>query len=197
MQQTISRARIRRQKSGGRATILVFKTLIKAGKTNFSWESQQTFWYLLSILKIGQNTFEPLISSQTRLESMESNHLEPPYLSGFGNEFTSEAIGGALPSTQNSPQRCPFNLYAEQISGTSFTMPRGQNFRSWLYKISPSVLHEPFEPMQQIPDLISDFSAISGDPNQVLQTSNLAIKFISEFIGTDAMGPSAISKKQC
>jgi homogentisate 1,2-dioxygenase len=101
-----------------------------------------------------------------KLEAMELDSSEPQYLQGFGNEFTSEAISGALPTSQNSPQRCPFDLYAEQISGSSFTMPRGQNFRSWLYRIAPSVLHDPFESMQQNPDLISDFSAIPGDPNQ-------------------------------
>src|SRR5690606_3567723 len=61
------------------------------------------------------------------------------YLSGFGNEFASEALPGALPVGQNSPQRCPYGLYAEQLSGTPFTAPRAQNRRSWLYRIRPSV----------------------------------------------------------
>ena len=42
---------------------------------------------------------------------------------GFGNHFASEALAGALPE-QNSPQRCPYGLYAEQLSGTAFTAPR-------------------------------------------------------------------------
>jgi homogentisate 1,2-dioxygenase len=63
------------------------------------------------------------------------------YLSGFGNEFATEALPGALPSGQNSPQRCPYKLYAEQISGSAFTAPRGANLRSWLYRIRPSVRH--------------------------------------------------------
>ncbi|MCU1349528.1 MAG: hmgA [Acidobacteria bacterium] len=67
------------------------------------------------------------------------------YLSGFGNEFATEAIDGALPVGQNSPQRAPLGLYAEQLSGTPFTAPRGVNRRSWLYRIRPSVMHEPFE----------------------------------------------------
>lgn len=50
-----------------------------------------------------------------------------PYLSGFNNHFSSEAIPGALPQSQNSPLICPFGLYAEQISGTSFTSPRKAN----------------------------------------------------------------------
>ena len=47
----------------------------------------------------------------------------PAYQSGFGNEFASEALPGALPAGMNSPQRVPFGLYAEQFSGTAFTVP--------------------------------------------------------------------------
>ncbi len=65
----------------------------------------------------------------------------PRYMSGFGNEFETEALPGALPAGQNSPQSCAYGLYAEQLSGTSFTAPRGVNQRSWLYRIRPSVLH--------------------------------------------------------
>ncbi|CAM8891147.1 unnamed protein product [Rhodiola kirilowii] len=71
---------------------------------------------------------------------------EMKYQSGLGNHFSSEAIEGALPAGQNSPLVCPFGLYAEQISGTSFTTPRQLNQRSWLYRIKPSVTHEPFKP---------------------------------------------------
>ena len=63
------------------------------------------------------------------------------YLHGFGNEFESEALPGALPMGQNSPQRCPYGLYAEQLSGSAFTAPNHLNKRSWLYRIRPSVLH--------------------------------------------------------
>lgn len=68
--------------------------------------------------------------------------MAPDYLSGFGNAFASEALPGALPEGQNSPQRCPYGLYAEQISGTPFTAPRAENRRSWLYRIRPSVAHQ-------------------------------------------------------
>jgi len=47
------------------------------------------------------------------------------YLTGFGAHFESEAVDGALPKGRNSPQRPPHGLYAELISGTSFTTPRG------------------------------------------------------------------------
>ncbi|ORZ05800.1 homogentisate 1,2-dioxygenase [Absidia repens] len=71
------------------------------------------------------------------------------YLEGFGNHFTSEALKDALPRGQNTPQKCPYNLYAEQLSGTAFTAPRSHNQRSWLYRIRPSVVHTPFEPLAQ------------------------------------------------
>ncbi|MGH8403324.1 MAG: homogentisate 1,2-dioxygenase, partial [Gammaproteobacteria bacterium] len=32
------------------------------------------------------------------------------YQSGFGNEFSTEALPGALPVGQNSPQRVPYGL---------------------------------------------------------------------------------------
>ncbi len=63
------------------------------------------------------------------------------YMPGFGNDFETEALPGALPQGQNSPQRCNYGLYAEQLSGTAFTAPRGQNERTWCYRIRPSVKH--------------------------------------------------------
>jgi len=63
------------------------------------------------------------------------------YNSGFGNGFETEALAGALPVGRNSPQRCAFGLYAEQLSGSPFTAPRAANERSWLYRIRPTVQH--------------------------------------------------------
>ena len=63
------------------------------------------------------------------------------YLSGFGNGFETEALPGALPVGRNSPQKCPYGLYAEQLSGSPFTAPRTTNERSWLYRIRPTVSH--------------------------------------------------------
>jgi len=65
------------------------------------------------------------------------------YSAGFGNFLSSEALPGALPD-HNSPQRCPYGLYAEQLSGTAFTAPRASNRHTWLYRIRPSVMHSPF-----------------------------------------------------
>jgi homogentisate 1,2-dioxygenase len=66
------------------------------------------------------------------------------YQSGFANHFATEALPGALPQGRNSPQRCPYGLYAEQFSGTAFTAPRHANRRSWLYRIRPAAVHGDF-----------------------------------------------------
>ena len=67
--------------------------------------------------------------------------VAPGYMTGFGNGFETEALPGALPVGRNSPQRCPYGLYAEQLSGSPFTAPRAANERSWLYRIQPTVKH--------------------------------------------------------
>ena len=70
-----------------------------------------------------------------------TNASDPVYMPGFGNDFETESLPGALPQGQNSPQNCAYGLYAEQLSGSPFTAPRGTNERSWLYRIRPSVRH--------------------------------------------------------
>lgn len=74
---------------------------------------------------------------------------ELKYQQGFGNHFSTEAVEGALPQGQNTPQKAPFGLYAEQLSGSAFTAPRGENLRSWLYRVRPSVAHGEFSPVEQ------------------------------------------------
>jgi homogentisate 1,2-dioxygenase len=76
------------------------------------------------------------------------------FQSGFRNHFSTEALPNALPHGQNSPQRCPYDLYAEQLSGTAFTAPRSHNLRSWLYRIRPSVVQSAFEPIS-VPHVVS------------------------------------------
>ncbi len=68
-------------------------------------------------------------------------NMNAHYLSGFGNEFETEALPNALPRGRNNPRRCEYGLYAEQLSGTAFTAPSSKNKRSWLYRIRPSVKH--------------------------------------------------------
>ncbi|MCB2039013.1 MAG: homogentisate 1,2-dioxygenase, partial [Ottowia sp.] len=66
---------------------------------------------------------------------------ELTYLSGFGNEFESEALSDALPKGRFSPQQVNYGLYAEQFNSTAFTAPRAENRRNWFYRIRPSALH--------------------------------------------------------
>ncbi|GAB2497683.1 homogentisate 1,2-dioxygenase [Arenimonas alkanexedens] len=88
------------------------------------------------------------------------------YQSGFGNEFATEALPGALPVGRNSPQRAPYGLYAEQMSGTAFTAPRATNRRSWLYRIRPAALHGKFEALVR-PRFHNDFGHGPVTPDQL------------------------------
>src|SRR5829696_3623327 len=89
------------------------------------------------------------------------------YQSGFGNEFATEAVEGALPVGRNSPQKAPLGLYAEQFSGTAFTAPRGSNKRTWTYRIRPSVLHKPFQQIDAKLFRSSQFDEVATTPNQL------------------------------
>lgn len=114
------------------------------------------------------------------------------YQSGFGNEFSSEALPGALPVGQNSPQKVPYGLYTELLSGTAFTVPRSEARRTWLYRIRPSANHGKYQRLERqlnaalgavtpnrlrwnpapLPDGATDFIdglmcvAANGEPNQ-------------------------------
>lgn len=88
------------------------------------------------------------------------------YMTGFGNEFATEAVAGALPVGRNSPQKVAHGLYAEQLSGTAFTAPRGQNRRSWLYRIRPAAMHGGFSAYQQ-PRFHNDFGDAPVPPDQM------------------------------
>ncbi len=89
------------------------------------------------------------------------------YQSGFGNEFATEAIEGALPVGQNSPQKAPYGLYAEQFSGSSFTAPRAFNRRTWTYRIRPSVTHKPFVRVSNGLLRSGPFDEAAPTPNQL------------------------------
>ena len=94
---------------------------------------------------------------------------QPPYHPGFRNHIATESLPGALPDGQNSPQRCPYGLYAEQVSGSAFTAPRSHNLRSWLYRIRPSVAQPDFHPLSDCaPSLASaPLPAAGADPNRM------------------------------
>ncbi|MDH3692601.1 MAG: homogentisate 1,2-dioxygenase, partial [Gammaproteobacteria bacterium] len=89
------------------------------------------------------------------------------YLQGFRNHVATEALPGALPEGQNSPQRCPYGLYAEQLSGTAFTAPRDHNFHSWLYRIRPSVVQSGYREVGAGNLQTAPFSHMPADPNQM------------------------------
>lgn len=89
------------------------------------------------------------------------------YQSGFGNEFATEALPGALPKGQNSPQKAPYGLYAEQLSGTAFTVPRVANRRTWTYRIRPSVAHKPFRQIESRLLRSGPFDEVAATPNQL------------------------------
>jgi homogentisate 1,2-dioxygenase len=74
---------------------------------------------------------------------------------------------------RNSPQKCPFGLYAEQFSGTSFTTPRCKNQRTWFYRIKPTVGHSrhkecnPKEFANWISDFESNIESLTVTPDQL------------------------------
>jgi len=97
----------------------------------------------------------------------EAAHPAPAgYQSGFGNEFATEALPGALPVGRNSPQRAPYGLYAEQLSGTAFTAPRSHNRRAWLYRIRPAAVHLPFVPLAHA-GIDEGYGSVPTPPNQL------------------------------
>jgi homogentisate 1,2-dioxygenase len=89
------------------------------------------------------------------------------YMSGFGNECASEALPGALPSGRNSPQKPAYGLYAEKFSATAFTAPRASNFRSWFYRIRPSVVHGEFFPVDSGLIRTAPHNEVMTSPNQL------------------------------
>lgn len=122
---------------------------------------------------------------------------ELKYICGFNNEHVTEAVPGAVPVGRNSPQKGPLGLYPEQLSGTAFTMARKENFRSWLYRIRPSVMHGDFKqisdglwksaPSQEGPALPTQ---LRWDPLPALQDSRDFIEGIETF----AMNGSAATR---
>eukprot|EP00466_Bigelowiella_natans_P015626 jgi/Bigna1/51908/estExt_Genewise1Plus.C_40072 len=96
----------------------------------------------------------------------DSNGAEElKYLTGFGGEFASEALKDALPKNMNNPKKCPYGLYAEQLSGTSFTTPRVHNQRTWFYRIMPSCKHGKYKKIEK-KYIIADFSKQVATPER-------------------------------
>ncbi len=120
------------------------------------------------------------------------------YQSGFGNEFSSEALPGALPVGQNSPQKAPYGLYAELLSGTAFTMTRSEARRTWMYRIQPSANHPAFEKLER---QLAGGSLGQVTPNRLrwnpLPIPSEATDFVDGLVGmvanSSAQNPSGIS----
>ena len=75
------------------------------------------------------------------------------YQNGLGNGFATEAIQGVIPQRndffdldQNSPIKLKHGVFAEQLTGTAFTVKRAENQKSWLYKVRPSVTQGQYKP---------------------------------------------------
>ncbi len=89
------------------------------------------------------------------------------YQTGFGNTFSTEALPGALPAGRNSPQVCPYGLYAEQLSGTAFTAARAENRRSWLYRIRPAAQQKAFQAFDGARSWVHQFGSGPVTPNRL------------------------------
>ena len=126
------------------------------------------------------------------------------YQSGFGNEFATEALPGALPVGRNSPQRCAYGLYAEQFTASAFTALRGDNRRSWLYRIRPAAMHSPFERFEGAVRLTSDFGRDPTPPDQLrwdplpMPAADAAVDFVDGLVTMAGNGsPQAQSALAC
>ncbi|OBT81704.1 hypothetical protein VE02_09990 [Pseudogymnoascus sp. 03VT05] len=84
------------------------------------------------------------------------------------NHITSmtEAIKGALPIAANSPQRPPYGLYAEKLSGIAFTAPQNENLQTSLYRVIPAAAHTDFSPAEELQAILS-LDDSSGQMHQV------------------------------
>jgi len=118
------------------------------------------------------------------------------YQSGFGNEFATEAVAGALPRGQNSPQEAPLGLYTEQYSGTAFTAPRAVNRRTWCYRIRPSVTHKPFEEISAGAIRSGPFIEVPTPPNQLrwdpLPIPDKPVDFVDGIVTMGGNGDAAM-----
>jgi len=110
------------------------------------------------------------------------NEAEPRYHTGFGNEHQTEAVPGALPEGQNSPQQSPLGLYAEQLSGTAFTQPRHVNRRTWVYRITPSARHGAFRRIDNGNLRSAPFTETEPNPNRLRWNALPAPEIPTDFI---------------
>ena len=108
-----------------------------------------------------------IVTSPARTTPADAGRPVLEYQSGFGNVHTTEAVPGALPQGQNSPQRPPRGLYAEVLSGTAFTVPRADNLSSWLYRLRPSAMHAPYRRIANGLVRSGPFNEVETPPNRL------------------------------
>lgn len=84
------------------------------------------------------------------------------YLHGLGNYFESSVLPNVLKRGRHAPQKVPYGLYTEQMSGSAFTSARHHNLHTWLYRIRPSVLHGEF--------VMKEHLTLSGPPQDLTFT---------------------------
>jgi homogentisate 1,2-dioxygenase len=89
------------------------------------------------------------------------------YQTGFGNEFATEAVAGRAACWAQFAAESAAGLYAEQFSGTAFTVPRDRNKRTWTYRIRPSVLHKPFKQIKHKAFARRHLTRVATTPNQL------------------------------
>src|SRR4051812_29014055 len=97
------------------------------------------------------------------------------YQSGFGTTFSTEAVKGALPADQSSPQHVPKGLYPEVLSGSAFTAPRAENLSTWMYRLRPSAAHPPYRRIDNGLLRCGPFNEVETTPNR-LRWNPLPIK---------------------
>jgi homogentisate 1,2-dioxygenase len=129
--------------------------------------------YLLTHGQISEDFANPqkIFSMDASRPSTRQSIKDIKYQHGFDNEHESEAIAGALPIGQFSPQKAPLGLYTEQLSSTAFTVPRAHNRRCWFYRIRPSVVQGDYTPYTQasvttgpVTDIITPPNMLRWDP---------------------------------
>jgi homogentisate 1,2-dioxygenase len=114
-----------------------------------------------------ENTQQDIMLGKAHPKPTARTEVALAYQSGFGNQFSTEAVAGALPIGRNSPQRPPLGLYAELISGTAFTAARHENRRTWTYRIRPSVVHKPYKRVENGTIRTAPFNDTEATPSQL------------------------------
>jgi len=118
------------------------------------------------------------------------------YQTGFAGELATEALPGALPQGQNSPQKVAYGLYAEQLSGTAFTAPRHANRRSWLYRMRPAAVHGSFRPLAAPRLRSAPFDEVPAPPDQMrwdpLPLPSTATDFVDGLVTMAGNGDAAM-----